>query len=171
LDASNVKALFRRGQAMVGLNRLSDAQKGESSVSLVLWFFFPDGLVDFQEVLKLDPKNQAVKDELTKLAELTRKKELKPRVVRYWLSATSSAIDQTCFEDNRITVLGASVITCYCATKTPSETDRNRRTFKTSATRVPVQQHAIRSAIGVVTSAISLTRAHIQGCSRSSRSC
>jgi RNA polymerase II-associated protein 3 len=80
LDALNVKALFRRGQAMVGLDRLSDAQKGEHLIWLL---FFSDGLVDFQEVLKLDPKNQAVKDELTKLTELTKKEKLKPRVVRY----------------------------------------------------------------------------------------
>jgi len=38
---------------MVGLNRLSDAQKGES---IVRFFSFSDGLVDFQEVLKLDTK-------------------------------------------------------------------------------------------------------------------
>jgi len=29
LNASNVKALFRRGQARIALNKLSDAQKGE----------------------------------------------------------------------------------------------------------------------------------------------
>ena len=56
-----MKVLFRRGQAMVGLDRLSDAQKGESIVSLVRLFFFSEILVDFQEVLKLDPKNRAVK--------------------------------------------------------------------------------------------------------------
>ena len=65
---------------MVGLNRFSDAQKGEP---LIWLFFFSDGLADFQEVLKLDPKNQAVKDELMKLTELTKKEGLKPRVVRY----------------------------------------------------------------------------------------
>jgi hypothetical protein len=71
-----LSARFKRKstfQAMVGLDRLSDAQKGESFVSLVRLFLFSDGLVDFQEVLKLDPNNQAAKDELTKLTELTKK--------------------------------------------------------------------------------------------------
>jgi hypothetical protein len=98
---------------MVGLNRISDAQKGESIVPLVRLYFSSDDLVDFQEALKLDLKNQAVKDELTKLTELTKKEVSKPCVVRYWLSATSSAIDRSRFEDNCTTVLGTSVITCY----------------------------------------------------------
>jgi hypothetical protein len=55
------------------LDRLSDAQKGEFIVPLVQLFFFSDDLSDFHEVLKLD---QAVKDELTKLTELTKKEEL-----------------------------------------------------------------------------------------------
>jgi hypothetical protein len=58
---------------MVGLDRLSDAQKGESFVSLVRLYLSSDDLVDFQEVLKLDPNNQTVKDELMKLTELTKK--------------------------------------------------------------------------------------------------
>jgi hypothetical protein len=33
-----------------GLDHLSDAQKGESIVSLVRLFFFSDGLVDFAEI-------------------------------------------------------------------------------------------------------------------------
>ena len=91
---------------MVGLDRLSDAQKGESIVPVVSLFFFYEGLVDFQEVLKLDPKNWPS-------TELTKKEVLKPRVLRYWLSATSSAIDQTRFEDYCTKVLGTSVIICY----------------------------------------------------------
>jgi hypothetical protein len=91
---------------MVGLDRISNAQKGESIVPLVRLFFFSDGLVDFREVLKLDPK-------IRPSTELTKKEELKLRVVRYWLSATSSAIYQTRFEDNYITVRGTSVVTCY----------------------------------------------------------
>jgi hypothetical protein len=99
LDALNVEGLFRRGQVMVGLRRFSDAQKGESLVPLVRLFFFSDDLVDFEEVLKLDPK-------IRPSTELTKKEELKLRVVRYWLSATSSAIDQTRFEDYCTKVLG-----------------------------------------------------------------
>jgi hypothetical protein len=41
---------------MVGLRRLSDTQKGESIVPLVRLFFFSDNLVDFQDVLKLNPR-------------------------------------------------------------------------------------------------------------------
>jgi hypothetical protein len=70
---------------------------------LVGFFFFSDDLVDFREVLKLDPK-------IWPSTELTKKEELKLRVV---LSATSWAIDQTRFEDNCITILGTSVVTCY----------------------------------------------------------
>ncbi|VDB85590.1 unnamed protein product [Peniophora sp. CBMAI 1063] len=51
----NVKALFRRAQARVALQRLTEAQK------------------DLRDAQKIDPKNDAVKTELTRVASLLEK--------------------------------------------------------------------------------------------------
>ncbi|KZV68816.1 hypothetical protein PENSPDRAFT_686951 [Peniophora sp. CONT] len=51
----NVKALFRRAQARIALQRLSDAQQ------------------DLRDAQKIDPKNDAVKTELTRVASLLEK--------------------------------------------------------------------------------------------------
>lgn len=63
LDAKNVKAMFRRGQARVALERLKEARD------------------DFQKALVLEPSNDAVKQELKK-AEDALKAHSKPRAVR-----------------------------------------------------------------------------------------
>lgn len=60
LDAKNVKAMFRRGQARVALERLKEARD------------------DFQKALVLEPSNDAVKQELKK-AEDALKAHSKPR--------------------------------------------------------------------------------------------
>ncbi|KAJ7150285.1 hypothetical protein C8R46DRAFT_500390 [Mycena filopes] len=52
LSKGNVKGLFRRAQARVGMGKLSEAEK------------------DLKEAAKLEPANQSVKQELSKIAEL-----------------------------------------------------------------------------------------------------
>jgi len=52
LHTSNVKALFRRGQARIALNKVSDAQK------------------DLKEALRLEPANESVKQELENVENL-----------------------------------------------------------------------------------------------------
>ncbi|KAL0577124.1 hypothetical protein V5O48_004877 [Marasmius crinis-equi] len=56
LNPSNVKALFRRGQARVEMQMFTDAQE------------------DFQSAAKIEPNNQAVKEEMEKLRQLPLKK-------------------------------------------------------------------------------------------------
>ncbi|KAF8204337.1 hypothetical protein K438DRAFT_2014989 [Mycena galopus ATCC 62051] len=55
LSKGNTKALFRRAQARVGLEKLSEAHE------------------DLKEAAKLEPANQSVKQELSKVAELIQK--------------------------------------------------------------------------------------------------
>ncbi|KIM35927.1 hypothetical protein M413DRAFT_449556 [Hebeloma cylindrosporum] len=59
LDASNVKALFRRGQARVGTGNLLQAQS------------------DFGNVLRIDPANNAAQEELQKVAALIQNEKSK----------------------------------------------------------------------------------------------
>jgi hypothetical protein len=69
LSKSNAKGLFRRAQARVGMGKLSEAQEG-------VWFLAvrPNCaliiLLDLKEAAKLEPANQSVKQELSKVAEL-----------------------------------------------------------------------------------------------------
>ncbi|KAI3621322.1 rna polymerase ii-associated protein 3 [Moniliophthora roreri] len=59
LSPSNVKAIFRRGQARLGMGKLDEAK------------------ADFEAAAKIEPGNQAVKDELGNIQVLTQKKASK----------------------------------------------------------------------------------------------
>ncbi|KAK7025566.1 hypothetical protein VNI00_015919 [Paramarasmius palmivorus] len=59
LSPSNVKAIFRRGQARFGMGKLDEAK------------------ADFEAAAKMEPNNQAVKDELEKIQLLAQKKASK----------------------------------------------------------------------------------------------
>ncbi|KAF9265179.1 hypothetical protein L218DRAFT_160232 [Marasmius fiardii PR-910] len=81
LNPSNVKALFRRGQARVGLQMLTDAQNGAQTSFLGVFFssaqsMFSTHMIDFDAALRIEPNNQAVKDELEKLRNLSKDKTL-----------------------------------------------------------------------------------------------
>ena len=74
LDAQNVKAMFRRGQARVRLQKLADARDGRS-----LFYARPDSNsgnqrrdADFQRALQIDPANDAARAELQKVEEALR---------------------------------------------------------------------------------------------------
>ncbi|KAK7063833.1 hypothetical protein R3P38DRAFT_2593656 [Favolaschia claudopus] len=61
LSKNNVKALFRRAQARVGMGKLSEAQQ------------------DLKDAAKLEPANESVKQELSKVAELFRQASAKQK--------------------------------------------------------------------------------------------
>ncbi|KAJ7086604.1 hypothetical protein C8R43DRAFT_311567 [Mycena crocata] len=73
LSKGNVKGLFRRAQARVGLGKLLEAQK------------------DLNEAAKLEPANQSVKQELTKIAELLASSAKKSKAAPVDVSATKPA--------------------------------------------------------------------------------
>ena len=80
LEPGNVKALFRRGQARVGLDSLIDAQKGILHPSLIYKAFFDHG-ADFKEAHRLEPTNDSVSQELKKIDELLLKSKTKLPIV------------------------------------------------------------------------------------------
>ena len=84
LDPRNIKALFRRGQARVGLQKLVDARDGASPPSHA--HVRPNIRsqrydADFRHAMQLDPGNSAAKAELGKV-EVALKVQSAPRPVR-----------------------------------------------------------------------------------------
>ncbi|EEB93863.1 hypothetical protein MPER_07429, partial [Moniliophthora perniciosa FA553] len=69
LSPSNVKAIFRRGQARLGMGKLDEAK------------------ADFEAAAKIEPGNQAVKDELEKIRVLAQKKASKTTAQSFGSSA------------------------------------------------------------------------------------
>jgi len=85
LNPGNVKALFRRGQARMGTDtseKLQEAQKGVwygNGFVKAVHAYFPS---DFQEALRLEPKNDSARAELEKVQGLLKSK--KSRVRPFW---------------------------------------------------------------------------------------
>lgn len=79
LEPGNVKALFRRGQARVGLDRLIDAQKGTHLCFPVLLRLDLPMVTDYNEAHRLEPANDSVKQELKKIDELLLKSKSKAK--------------------------------------------------------------------------------------------
>ena len=69
LGSSNVKALFRRGQARLAQGMLLDAQQGAFVIPAPFcpaYKLLTSGLSDFNSALKLEPNNASIRDELKK---------------------------------------------------------------------------------------------------------
>lgn len=78
LAPKNPKALFRRGQARVGLDKLIDAQKGMlNPVDRI--YYLNECSTDFDEALLLEPANKTVADALADVGAKIQAKKAKVR--------------------------------------------------------------------------------------------
>lgn len=80
MSPNNVKALFRRSQAKIGMGNLTEAHKGVFRYTGSKWF--PRILISFLrsdllKVLKIEPSNQSAQEELKKVASLIEKQKSK----------------------------------------------------------------------------------------------
>ncbi|THH14016.1 hypothetical protein EW146_g6278 [Bondarzewia mesenterica] len=77
LSPKNVKALFRRAQARIELQKLAEARQGEFAPTTSRPNHRTKSPPDLHNALKLEPTNNAVKTELARLDTLTKKGKLK----------------------------------------------------------------------------------------------
>lgn len=82
MSPKNAKALFRRGQARAGQFEYASALKGEFCYVHALCVSPDYSYVDLNEAIRLEPKNDAVWQELKRVGDLLKAKGQKGKKVR-----------------------------------------------------------------------------------------